>query len=541
MGGSNRGCFMEGRRSISHGTTVRPSVRPRPKHPRSPVPLDYLRPPEQGPFVARNPRYHFVPPVLQSPYNLVAHTLLQHHGPPYGAVGYAESGSVNRTLGIESPGHHPHRQLHVTLRLHVPPHVAKSRVQLSGIRVSQHARYDRVERPLVRRQRVRVGGIEGESEPAILQREAAPLGDEAGSETLEIGIDEGHGVAVGVHDLEADGAARGRRGALRDGPVRIVRVGDAIGDAFVVQEALDARGAGRDRRVRIGDEGPRVAESQSHGFDHGVHGLDLGRSEVLGTLDLADEAPVLQSREAPEGYESRDPLAVGWHLPQLDAAVRRGYRIRERGGVGRQILEGHDAAVPLHRVDYRPAGLSAVEPIPRTLAPQVSQRPRQIRIFVYLSGTGSPLPVHRQRNVLPRFDPSLHESFDPVRPVMGRDRRDRKSDLGERRGGFEQFRQGQSAGTVPAKEVLPSGRRSRHRDDVDRFAELFFRYSAPPAPALDVVVVVALVFVFVVAASAFRSGRPVRSQLPAAAADASGPQDEGASRRRRPRRSPPSQ
>ena len=73
-------------------------------------------------------------------------------------------------------------------------------------------RDDRVERPLARRQRVRVVRLEREQRAAVLQHEAGAVRDDAGAEPGVVALDQRHHVAVAIDRRQVDGVVPLRAG-----------------------------------------------------------------------------------------------------------------------------------------------------------------------------------------------------------------------------------------------------------------------------------------------------------------------------------------
>eukprot|EP00588_Corethron_pennatum_P007469 CAMPEP_0194292168 /NCGR_PEP_ID=MMETSP0169-20130528/45079_1 /TAXON_ID=218684 /ORGANISM="Corethron pennatum, Strain L29A3" /LENGTH=195 /DNA_ID=CAMNT_0039040267 /DNA_START=87 /DNA_END=670 /DNA_ORIENTATION=+ len=164
--------------------------------------------------------------------------VLYHGDPSPRPVGDAEPGEVHGALRIDPPRDQVHRQLQVPLRLHIPAHVGQGRVQPVRVRVGEDPGDDGVVRPPAGRQRIGVRGVEVEAVPAVLEGEAAPVGDEAGAEAHEVAVDEADGVAGPVHDLEGHRAGRRVRLPLGDGPSGIERGEGPRRDALLVQEPV---------------------------------------------------------------------------------------------------------------------------------------------------------------------------------------------------------------------------------------------------------------------------------------------------------------
>ena len=114
-------------------------------------------------------------------------------------------------------------------RLEMPAHHAVRHHRLAVLR--HHAGDDRVHRPLVGRDAVRVPALDAEAVAAVLQHHAGIRGQDAGAEALEQRVDEAAGIAVAIDDAEigrvlvhrqraprprrASRASRGRRRSAR--------------------------------------------------------------------------------------------------------------------------------------------------------------------------------------------------------------------------------------------------------------------------------------------------------------------------------------
>ncbi|KAI7051771.1 hypothetical protein KC362_g37 [Hortaea werneckii] len=140
----------------------------------------------------------------------------------------------------------------MALGLHEAAHDAVDGVEGLVGGVGDEGGDDGVVGPLVFAEDVRVvGRLEDEVGGAVLEREAAVAGDDAGAEARVVGVDEGHAVSGGVGHGEVDsvGAAFG---AFRE-----VLWGD--------------EGGSWDRRYRgVSDEPVPVREGDTERFDNGV-------------------------------------------------------------------------------------------------------------------------------------------------------------------------------------------------------------------------------------------------------------------------------
>lgn len=95
----------------------------------------------------------------------------------------------------------------MALRLHEAAHNAVDGVQRAVVFIGDHSRDDGVIWAFPGGDGVWMAGDELEVAAAVLQDEAAAFGDDAGAETVEVGVYEGDCVAVFVGDGEVDGVA----------------------------------------------------------------------------------------------------------------------------------------------------------------------------------------------------------------------------------------------------------------------------------------------------------------------------------------------
>eukprot|EP00327_Prymnesium_parvum_P031168 CAMPEP_0195603126 /NCGR_PEP_ID=MMETSP0815-20121206/5961_1 /TAXON_ID=97485 /ORGANISM="Prymnesium parvum, Strain Texoma1" /LENGTH=264 /DNA_ID=CAMNT_0040742731 /DNA_START=53 /DNA_END=845 /DNA_ORIENTATION=- len=202
------------RRSPAERHPIGAPIRPRPEAAVA-VALYDLRAAEDGALVAVHQ-----PDVVPHPPQLLGDgggdpLLQQDLAAPFAAVGDAadaEARRVDRRLRLHAEGEEVHHQLHVALRLHEAAHVGEARVQLAVFGGDRGE--DRVVRPLRRAQLIRVAWLEREVGAAVLQREAAALGHEAGAEPRVVRVGHRDGVPVRVDHLEADGVTPHDRRAL---------------------------------------------------------------------------------------------------------------------------------------------------------------------------------------------------------------------------------------------------------------------------------------------------------------------------------------
>lgn len=168
----------------------------------------------------------------------------------------------------------------MALRLHEAAHDTVAGVQ-TAVKVGNHGGDDGVVRSLSRRQHIRVVfWLEGEVGAAVLQREAAALGDDGGAEAGVVGDDEAAGVAFGVGDAEVDGVGgEGHGRAVMNGVDGFV-LGEgraAVGEVSGGKKLLDWN---RDD-IRVGDEVGGIGETEAEGFDDGV---GVSRDGLVGEI-----------------------------------------------------------------------------------------------------------------------------------------------------------------------------------------------------------------------------------------------------------------
>ena len=111
--------------------------------------------------------------------------------------------------------------LRVGLRLVVAAHHAERHHRAPVLR--EHRRHQRVQRPLVRADLVRMTRLQRESRAAVVQRDAGVAGHEAGAEAAEERLDERDHVAVAVRRRQVDRVA-----AIDAGEVRCVVLAAAL-------------------------------------------------------------------------------------------------------------------------------------------------------------------------------------------------------------------------------------------------------------------------------------------------------------------------
>ena len=181
--------------------------------------------------------------------------------------------------------------LEMALWLHRPTHDAERAEQ--GAALEQHARDDRVERPLRGRERVRVPGVGAEARRPVLQDDAGARRDDARAEAVVEALDQRHRRAAAVDRAQIRRAAAGQRGARVEWRRPGARAPDGRPDA-------PRRKVARQRAVMHG--GARVVERE-------LHRLDLRVQTRLETV-------VERERE-----QRRGALAVRRQLADLDTAV----------------------------------------------------------------------------------------------------------------------------------------------------------------------------------------------------------------------------
>ncbi len=113
-------------------------------------------------------------------------------------------------------------ELRVRLRLIPAAHDAEGDSHL----VLRHEAWnDRVERPLARLERVRVGRVDAEETTAALKHEPRALRNQARSPVREVALDERHDVAVAIDDAQVRRVAAFGRQRARDGlRIRALRI-----------------------------------------------------------------------------------------------------------------------------------------------------------------------------------------------------------------------------------------------------------------------------------------------------------------------------
>lgn len=270
-----------------------------------------------------------VPKLPQTLHRLLRHALLHAHRPVKVGVPLGQASDdtharrIERLLRREARDQLAEENLHVALRLHEPAHDAESAVQRPVGRVGHHAGDDGVVGTLPGLQFVGVVRVEAEVGAAVLQREAAALGDDAGAKTAIVAVDEGRGVAVLVRDGEVDGvAALEGRGDVLGGFANVellhglCRIEELCAGGRVL--ARDEAGRGHGDDVGVGDVPARVGEAEAEGLDDGV---EVGRRVVVLCGPGGDDARVLELLDYAEGHEGDDALAVGRVLPDFDGAV----------------------------------------------------------------------------------------------------------------------------------------------------------------------------------------------------------------------------
>jgi hypothetical protein len=110
---------------------------------------------------------------------------------------------------------------------------------------------------------------EREVRAAVLQREAAALGDDGGPIPAVVAVDEGDGIAVGVGDAEVDGVAVGVGGGAVGGDWGGLG-GIEEFSAFGEVGGGDEFGGGDFGNIGVGDPPVGVGEGDAEGFYEGV-------------------------------------------------------------------------------------------------------------------------------------------------------------------------------------------------------------------------------------------------------------------------------
>ena len=326
---------------------------------------DQLPTPKQAPLKPAN-NLRIVPQLLQPLHHILTDPFLQinrilEDAPQLRLAGpYAYPRRVQRVLRAHAERRHVQQHLHVALRLHEAAHDAVDGVQGIVGGVGQQGRDDGVVGPLAGGVDVGVvGRVEDEVGAAVLQREAAALGDDAGAEAGVVAVDEGAAVALAVRDGEVDGVAPGVGGRGRRRTVAEVLVGGGGGEEFGSLGEVGRRDevlGGHARDVRVGDPPVPVREGDAQGLDEGVQ---VRSRVVLVGLEGRDRARFFQLLQDPQRHQRHQPLPVRRVLPDVDAlrvavagrvlaleAERDGVRVlRAELAVRLEVAEGEEAAL----------------------------------------------------------------------------------------------------------------------------------------------------------------------------------------------------
>ncbi len=262
----------------------------------------------------------------------------------------AEARQIQRCLWVETVIQHAGEHLHVTLRLHETAHHAEGGVECAVISICCHAGDDGVVGALARLQPVGVIGIETEIGAAVLQGEAPAARHDTGSEAHVIAVDERAGVALAVHHAEIDRvAAELQRETVMVGFKRVIGIDRAL--AFLrisPAEQLFERGGGE---CWIRHVLARVGKGDAQRFDLEMQALGGDRRQDAQVVDL----------EQVERQQCRQPLPVGWALPDLQPSVFHRDGLFPCAGMGCQVAELHAAPGFSQRIHDRPGDLTLVE------------------------------------------------------------------------------------------------------------------------------------------------------------------------------------
>mmetsp|Transcript_8479 Transcript_8479/g.18652 ORF Transcript_8479/g.18652 Transcript_8479/m.18652 type:complete len:254 (+) Transcript_8479:458-1219(+) len=251
----------------------------------------------------------------------------------------------------------------MSLGLHVAAHVGEGGVELAGVGVGDHAGNDGVVGARGGAKAVGVGGIEDEAPAAVLEGEAAVLGDQSRAESGIVAVDEAHRHPFSVHYLKADGPRPLRGNSPARGPLRIEKVPRPCPNPLLVQQRGHAR---RRLSVWVGHEGLRVGEAQAHHFHRGVEGFAGGAIFRGG-----DPARSFELRQALKSDQGRRSLAVGGALPQPFPAIIGTDRFGKGAAMVAEIVGSQESSfLPDDVDDLASDGRMFVEPLPRPPAPE---------------------------------------------------------------------------------------------------------------------------------------------------------------------------
>ncbi|KUI62914.1 hypothetical protein VP1G_11459 [Cytospora mali] len=324
--------------------------------------------------------------LLQALYCLLRHALFHtnHHIHPLSTRPDTHPRRIQRLLRAQPSNDLPQQRLHVSLRLHEPAHDTKHAMQRVVAHVGDETGDDSMVGPLAGRVDVRVVlRVEREVGPAVLQREAAPLGDDTRAEAAVVGVDEGDGVALGVRHGEVDRvAALQRRAAVPHVPGRGPRRVEELGPLGEVRRGDELRG-GHLHGVGVRDEPAGVGEGEPQGLDDGVQLLDdAQRHQRHDALPVGRVLPQLDARAVAALRRAVLGVPVGLPLdPLLPAAEPLARELQRYGLYGlasqlkmvRQVVQLQVPAQILHHLDQLRRDAARVE----ALLPLRSQRPER--------------------------------------------------------------------------------------------------------------------------------------------------------------------
>ena len=312
---------------------------------------------------------------------------------------------------------------------------------------------DRVERPLSRREHVRVIGVEREQRAAVLKHEAAFPGTDAAAESVVRALDERDDVAVPVDGGKIDriAAVRGRDAFERrrlDGGGGVRRIDHRRPRSRVL--LVDQRRERCRREARIGRVAEHIGIGELLRFDHHVQ-----RSRAV--------EPIFTQRKLLHDVEHQQrgkALRVRRQLEYLPAVVRRRDRGDPLGSELGEIRGGHRAAVRAQRVDDRAGNRSCVE-CRSAVGCDRAQRLRERRIRE---------PLARARRAA--VDEERRRSAHVAGELVGVGRPSLRDDVGHRKSlfGVEHRRRehvGHSKAPEPRLQRLPSGDASGHGHRID--------------------------------------------------------------------------
>ena len=240
------------------------------------------------------------------------------------------AGAVAGGLDVEAVVDAVDDDLCLALRLHVAAHDAEGHPGLTVL--AGEAGDDGLEGALAGGVDVGVAVLEGEELAAVLEHEAEAVGDEAGAEAAEVGLDLRDHDAVFVGDSEVSGVAVVGGVAGMDGREDGVEL-DLFGAFLCVLLGVEPVD-GDFGEVRVGVVEGAVFVGEALGFDLDVEGF--------GGLEAhAAEVEVFGDVEELEGGEA---LGVGGHGVDVDAAVVGDDGVVPLGVLGAEVFDGHPSA-----------------------------------------------------------------------------------------------------------------------------------------------------------------------------------------------------